>query len=180
MRHSCRNLALRALIRSASGGGFANLDEVIRFRLRRGNDQMRKFSLNLIRMSAWEQPHGFKTPCSTTLARVRRAAGLTRPITEWLPGSPLPPSRGRFVAGCPGVKSQPEYSVPLLPMLTRALLWGGGAFERPPPPSSFSRLAKIRRRAAPPGFHPPYPPSFPLCKNFDPMPCEVRSPGQVK
>ena len=51
--------------------------------------------------------HGFKTPCSTTLARARRAAGLTRPITEWLPGSPLPPSRGRPVAGCPGVKSQP-------------------------------------------------------------------------
>ena len=41
--------------------------------------------------------------------------------------------------------------------LTRALL-GGGAFERPP--SGFSRIAKKRRRAAPPGFHPPYPPSF--------------------
>ena len=36
---------------------------------------------------------------------------------------------------------------------------GGGAFERPP--SGFSRIAKKRRRAAPPGFHPPYPPSFP-------------------
>ena len=31
----------------------------------------------------------------------------------------------------------------------------------PPPPSGFSRIAKIRRRAAPPGFHPPYPPYFP-------------------
>ena len=44
-------------------------------------------------------------------------------------------------------------------ILTRALLGGGGAFERPP--SGFSRIAKKRRRAAPPGFHPPYPPSFP-------------------
>ena len=42
--------------------------------------------------------------------------------------------------------------------LTRALLGGGGAFERPP---GFSRIAKIRRRAAPPGFHPLYPSSFP-------------------
>ena len=37
---------------------------------------------------------------------------------------------------------------------------GGGAFERPPP-SGFSRITKKRRRAAPRGFHPPYPPSFP-------------------
>ena len=44
------------------------------------------------------------------------------------------------------------------PLLTRALL--GEAFERPPPPG-FSRIAKIRRRATPPGFHPFYPPSFP-------------------
>ena len=42
--------------------------------------------------------------------------------------------------------------------LTRALL-GGGRLNAPPP--GFSRLAKVRRRAAPPGFHPPYPPSFP-------------------
>ena len=56
--------------------------------------------------------------------------------------------------------------------LTRALLEGeGGA----------SRIAKIRRRAAPPGFHPPYPHLFRnFCENFDPRPCEVRSPGQVK
>ena len=40
--------------------------------------------------------------------------------------------------------------------ITRALL--GGRLNAPPP--GFSRLAKIRRRAAPPGFHPPYPPSF--------------------
>ena len=63
--------------------------------------------------------------------------------------------------------------------LTRALL-GGGVWT-PPPPSGFSRIAKKRRRAAPPGFHPPYPHLFHnFCKNFDPMPCEVRSPGQVK
>ena len=56
---------------------------------------------------------------------------------------------------------------------------GWGAFERPP--SGFSRIAKIRRRAAPPGFYPPYPPSFfNFCGNFDPRPCEARSPGQVK
>ena len=63
--------------------------------------------------------------------------------------------------------------------LTRALLGGGGVWT---PPSGFSRLAKIRRRAAPPGFHPPYPPHLfrNFCENFDPMPCEVRSPGQVK
>ena len=64
--------------------------------------------------------------------------------------------------------------------LTRALLGGGGAFGRPPP-SGFSRLSKIRRRAAPPAFHTPYPHLFRnFCENFDPMPCEVRSPGQVK
>ena len=43
-------------------------------------------------------------------------------------------------------------------VLTRALL-GGGRLNAPPP-SGFSRIAKKRRRAAPPGFHPPYPPSF--------------------
>ena len=36
---------------------------------------------------------------------------------------------------------------------------GGGRLNAPPP-SGFSRIAKKRRRAAPPGFHPPYPPSF--------------------
>ena len=56
---------------------------------------------------------------------------------------------------------------------------GGGAFERPP--SGFSRIAKKRRRAAPPGVHPPYPHLFRnFCENFGPRPCEVRSPGQVK
>ena len=55
---------------------------------------------------------------------------------------------------------------------------GGGVWTSP---QGFSRLAKLRRRAAPPGFHPPYPHLFRnFCKNFDPMPCEVRSPGQVK
>ena len=55
---------------------------------------------------------------------------------------------------------------------------GGGVWTTP---SGFSRIAKIRRRCAPPGFHPPYPHLFHnFCENFDPMPCEVRSPGQVK
>ena len=36
---------------------------------------------------------------------------------------------------------------------------GGGRLNAPP--SGFSRIVKKRRRAAPPGFHPPYPPSFP-------------------
>ena len=58
-------------------------------------------------------------------------------------------------------------------ILTRALL--GGAFERP---LRFSRIAKNggaqRRRV----FTPPYPHLFRnFCENFDPMPCEVRSPG---
>ena len=58
--------------------------------------------------------------------------------------------------------------------LTRALL-GGGRLNAPP--QVFSRIAKKRRRAAPSGFHPPYPPSFPhFCENFSPRSCEVRSP----
>ena len=36
---------------------------------------------------------------------------------------------------------------------------GGGVFEHPSP-CGFSRIARKRRRAAPPGFHLPYPPSF--------------------
>ena len=35
----------------------------------------------------------------------------------------------------------------------------GGVFEHPPP-CGFSRIARKRRRPAPPGFHLPYPPSF--------------------
>ena len=65
--------------------------------------------------------------------------------------------------------------------LTRALLRGGGRLNAPPP-LSFSRLAKIRRRAAPPGFHPLYPPSFPqLSWNFRPnaMWGQVTRSGQV-
>ena len=34
---------------------------------------------------------------------------------------------------------------------------GGGVWT---PPCGFSRIARKRRRAAPPGFHQPYPPSF--------------------
>ena len=63
--------------------------------------------------------------------------------------------------------------------LTRALL--GGVWT-PPPPSGFSKLAKIRRRAAPRGFHPPYPPSFPqLLWKFRPnaMWGQVTRSGQV-
>ena len=48
-----------------------------------------------------------------------------------------------------------------------------------PPPSGFSRLAKIRRRCR--VFTHLTPHLFRnFCENFDPMPCEVRSPGQVK
>ena len=64
--------------------------------------------------------------------------------------------------------------------LTRALL--GGRLNAPPPPSGFSRIAKKRRRAAPPGFHPPYPPSFPqLLSKFRPkaMWGQVTRSGQV-
>ena len=63
--------------------------------------------------------------------------------------------------------------------LTRALL-GGGVWT--PPPSGFSRIAKKRRRAAPPGFHPPYPPSLPqLLWKFRPnaMWGQVNRSGQV-
>ena len=38
---------------------------------------------------------------------------------------------------------------------------GGGGGVWTSPHSGFLRIAKIRRRAAPPGFHPPYPLSFP-------------------
>ena len=65
-----------------------------------------------------------------------------------------------------------------LETLTRALL-GGGVWT---PPSVFSRIAKKRRRAAPPGFHPPYPPSFPqLLWKFRPkaMWGQVTRSGQV-
>ena len=64
--------------------------------------------------------------------------------------------------------------------VTRALLGGGGGVWTPP--SGFSRLAKIRRRAAPPDFHPPYPPSFPqLLWKFRPnaMWGQVTRSGQV-
>ena len=64
-------------------------------------------------------------------------------------------------------------------LLTRALL-GGGRLNAPP--SGFSRIAKKRRRAAPPGFHPPYPPSFPqLLWKFRPkaMWGQVTRSGQV-
>ena len=64
--------------------------------------------------------------------------------------------------------------------LTRALLGGGGRLNAPPP-SGFPRIAKKRRRAAPPDFTHLTPNLFRnFCENFDPMPCEVRSPGQVK
>ena len=81
------------------------------------------------------------------------------------------------------VSSPPEHATPpvlrktSIYLLTRALLGGGGVWT----PPGFSRIAKIRRRAAPPGFHPPYPHIFRnFCENFDPRSCKVRSPGQVK
>ena len=63
--------------------------------------------------------------------------------------------------------------------LARALL-GGRRLNAPP--SGFSRIAKIRRRAAPPCFHPPYPSSFPqLLWKFRPnaMWGQVTRSGQV-
>ena len=59
---------------------------------------------------------------------------------------------------------------------------GGGRLNDPTPPSGFSRIAKKRRRAAPPGFHPPYRPSFPqLLWKFRPkaMWGQVTRSGQV-
>ena len=59
---------------------------------------------------------------------------------------------------------------------------GGGVWTPPPPPSGFSRIAKKnggaqRRRV----FTHLIPHLFRnFCENLDPMPCEVRSPGQVK
>ena len=55
-------------------------------------------------------------------------------------------------------------------------------FEHPPPPAVFSRIARKRRRAAPPGFHLPYPPSFwQLLWKFQSwvMQCQVTRSGQV-
>ena len=74
---------------------------------------------------------------------------------------------------------QRSASLNLETKLTRALLGGGGVWT---PPSGFSRIAKKRRRAAPPGFHPPYPPSFPqLLWKFRPkaMWGQVTRSGQV-
>ena len=64
-------------------------------------------------------------------------------------------------------------------MLTRALL-GGGAFERPPL-RFFEDIEKnggAQRRRVFTHLTPHLFRNF--CENFDPMPCEVRSPGQVK
>ena len=48
-------------------------------------------------------------------------------------------------------------------------------------PCGFSRLARKRRSAAPPGFHLPYPHLFGnFCESFDPGSCKVMLPGQVK
>ena len=47
--------------------------------------------------------------------------------------------------------------------------------------SGFSRIAKIRQRAATPGFLPPDRHLFrDYCENCDPRSCKVRSPGQIK
>ena len=48
-------------------------------------------------------------------------------------------------------------------------------------PCGISRIARKRRRLAPPGFQLPYPHLFGnFCESFDPGSCKVRSPGQVK
>ena len=57
---------------------------------------------------------------------------------------------------------------------------GGGGRLNVPPLRFFEDSKKTAARSAA-GFSPTLPPSFPqLLWNFDPMPCEVRSPGQVK
>ena len=60
--------------------------------------------------------------------------------------------------------------------LTRALLGGGGGVWTPLPLRFFEDSENTATR-----FHPPYHHLFRnFCGNFDPRPCEVRSPGQVK
>ena len=102
----------------------------------------------------------------------------------------LPPERGAISARdtkrahtlqsfCCGARLR-KSSIPHMTSLINPRPAGGGRLNAPPP-SGFSRIAKKRRRAAPTGFHPLYPHLFRnFCENFDPMPCEVRSPGQVK
>ena len=74
----------------------------------------------------------------------------------------------------PGTKS---WLRPWLQLFNPRPAGGGGRLNSP---SGFSRIAKIRRRAAPPGFHPPYPPSFPqlLCNFWTQG--HVRSGHQVR
>ena len=77
-------------------------------------------SLRTVKQAPWIQNtvqyHAGQSP-------PRRGADSTNHrVATW---QSAPPSRGRFVAGCPGVKSRPEYSVPLLPMLTRGRLVTG-------------------------------------------------------
>ena len=66
--------------------------------------------------------------------------------------------------------------------LTRALL-GGGVWTPPPPLRFFEASENTAARSAG-GFSPTVPPPPHLfrnfCENFDQMPCEIRSPGQVK
>ena len=68
----------------------------------------------------------------------RRGADSTNHrVATWQSASP---SRGRFVAGCPGVKSRPEYSFHCPPMLTRGRAvvgWLPGI--RPGPPKRAPR-----------------------------------------
>ena len=68
---------------------------------------------------------------------------------------------------------------PAVRELTRALLGGGGAFERPLRFFEDSENTAARSAA---GFftHLTLHVFRNFCENFDPRSCEVRSPGQVK
>ena len=92
-------------------------------------------------------------PSSFTSFWVRGGSFCPPPWRRWLRP---PPGRGltRHRLGRGGRIRPPP---PLGFSLTFALL-GGGCLNTPP--CGFSRIARKRRRAAPPGFYLPYPPSF--------------------
>ena len=65
--------------------------------------------------------------------------------------------------------------------LTSRKFWNFWNYLIPPPPQFFEDSKNTAARSAA-GFSPTLPPIFLaiFCENFDPKPCEVRSPGQVK